>query len=96
MKNAIAILALLMAASAAQAAQYSIPKDTLVCVSEEGYDEQLQYAVQGVNELVDGCGFINADFPVVVLQRKILSASKVKIISNGLVVYLAGEHIRSN
>lgn len=93
MKKILSALTMALAATSAQAAQYSIPQGTLVCVSEQAYDEQIQYAVQGVDELVDGCGFTKADFPVVMLDYNVLSASKAKIISNGLVVFVAGEHL---
>lgn len=75
------------------AAPKTLKEGSLVCTSEEAYDKQLQYIVQGVNKLVGGCGFTNKTYQVVVIDLNLLSASQVQIVENDIAVWTAHESL---
>ena len=75
------------------AAPSTLKKGSLVCPSEEAYDRQLQYIVQGVSKLIGGCGFTNKTYQVVVIDLNLLSASQVQIVENDIAVWTAHESL---
>lgn len=85
-------LSLILSASAI-AAPRTLKQGSLICPSEETYDTQLKYIVQGVNKLVGGCGFTNKDYTVIVLDLNVFSASKVQVIENDATVWTAHESL---
>lgn len=77
----------------ATAAPNTLKKGSLVCPSEEAYDRQLQYIVQGVSKLIGGCGFTNKTYQVVILDLNLFSASQVQVIENDITVWTAHESL---
>jgi hypothetical protein len=94
--NAIrfALLALSLILSAnAMAAPQTLKQGSLICPSEEAYDKQLKYIVQGVNKLIGGCGFTNKDYKVIVLDLNVFSASQVQVLEIDTEVWTAHESL---
>lgn len=85
-------LALVLSASAI-AAPRTLQKGSLVCPSEESYDKQLKYILQGVNKLIGGCGFTNKAYQVIILDLNLFSASEVQVIENDMTVWTAHESL---
>lgn len=76
------ILLLALSASVAHAAEiYTVPADTLVCTTQEAYEEQSALFSAGLSDGVPGCGALIKPVKVVVLEMNILSPSYVRSIS---------------
>ncbi|MFJ5282330.1 hypothetical protein ACIP66_00510 [Pseudomonas sp. NPDC088429] len=90
----LALLALSFTLSAnAIAAPQTLKQGSLICPTEEAYDKQLKYIVQGVNKLIGGCGFTNKDYKVIVLDLNVFSASHVQVLEIDTEVWTAHESL---
>lgn len=83
----------LVLSSSAFAAPRTLKEGSLICPSEESYDKQLKYIVQGVNKLVGGCGFTKKAYKVIILDLNLFSASEVQVIENDMTVWTAHESL---
>ncbi len=92
-KTVIALGLGILAATSAQAAPNILQGGSLFCASEEAFDEQMAYLANGVKEFVDGCGATNKDYKVIILDLNLFSATKVKVIENGLTVWVTHESL---
>lgn len=93
-KKAVIALGLgFLVATSVQAAPKILQGGSLFCASEEAFDEQMKYLANDVQEFVDGCGATNKDYKVIILDLNLFSASKVKVIDNGLTVWVAHESL---
>ncbi len=72
----------------AQASQWYVKENALVCFSERAFDEQMQYLSQGVKQFVKGCGATDKRYRIVMLDFNTFSASKAKIVENGAVIWI--------
>lgn len=73
------------------AADWYLTKNSLICSSEAALDTQMKYLAQGVMKFSDGCGASKAEFRVVMLDYNVISATKAKIVENGLTIYAPKE-----
>lgn len=86
-------LTMLVVASA-NAAPKTLKAGSLFCASEEAFDTQMKYLADDVQEFAPGCASTNKDYKVVILDLNLLSATSVKVIENGLTVWIAHESLR--
>jgi len=80
-------LSLLSTSALAQQAMY-IDENSLVCVTERGWDRQYSYLSQGIEKLVDGCFVTNQKLRVVLLDMELISPSQFEIVDNGQAVWV--------
>jgi hypothetical protein len=94
-KKTICVLGLsLLVASTANAAAKTLKAGSLFCASEEAFDTQMKYLADDVQEYAPGCASTNKDYKVVILDLNLLSATSVKVIENGLTVWIAHESLK--
>lgn len=73
------IFLLALASSVAQAADvYTVRADTMVCTTEEAYEEQSLLLSAGLADAVRGCGELMRDVRVVVLDMQVFGPSYVR------------------
>jgi DNA polymerase III epsilon subunit-like protein len=83
------ILALMSFSATSQAqTQWFIEGNSLVCSSEEAFDEQMMTLAQGVKQFVSGCRGTPKAYQVVMLELNTFSASKARIVETGAVVFV--------
>lgn len=83
----------LVVSTSAFAAPRTLKQGSLICSSEELYDKQLKYIVQGVNKVLSGCGITNKAYKVIILDLNVFSASEVQVIENDATVWTAHESL---
>ena len=94
-KNVICVLGLsLMMATTANAAAKLLKAGSLICATEEAFDIQMKYLANDVDDFAPGCGTSKKDYKVVILDLNLLSATQVKVVENGVSVWIAHESLR--
>lgn len=94
-KKVLCVLGLtLLVATAANAAPKTLKAGSLFCQSEDAFDTQMKYLADDVQEFAPGCGATNKDYKVVIIDLNLMSATSVKVIENGLTVWIAHESLR--
>jgi hypothetical protein len=70
-----------------------IAAGSIVCFTESGYDAQMKALAQGVEKTIKECGLAGKAIPVIVLKSNIFSASKVRAIDGGMILWVGVESI---
>ena len=91
MKKMVLAIILMGLSVSAQAQQFHLKQDELICTSENAYNEQMQYLSQGVKQFVSGCGATPKEYQIVMLDFNTYSASKGRIVENGRTVWFSQE-----
>lgn len=94
-KKVLCVMGLsLLVATTANAAAKTLKAGSLFCQSEEAFDTQMKYLANDVEEFAPGCATTNKDYKVVILDLNLMSATSVKVVENGLTVWIAHESLR--
>ncbi|MEQ7917651.1 hypothetical protein ABQX22_00530 [Xanthomonas sp. WHRI 1810A] len=94
-KKLLSVLLISLAASTAvHAAPKMLPKDSLICASEEAYDTQIKYLANDIKKYAPGCGAAKKNFQVVIIDLNILSASEVQVIETGTNIWVSGDALK--
>lgn len=92
-KTTTIALAMLIAAGAHAAPNNQIAAGSIVCFTESGYDAQMKALAQGVEKTIKECGIAGKAIPVIVLKSNIFSASKVRAVDGGMILWVGVESI---
>lgn len=92
-KTTTIALAMLIAAGAHAATNNQIAAGSIVCFTESGYDDQMKALAQGVEKTIKECGVAGKAIPVIVLKSNIFSASKVRAVDGGMILWVGVESI---
>lgn len=72
----------------------TLPQDSLACVDEPAWSEQMSLMGAGIPALASGCVFTNRDYDVTVESRTVFSGSSVWIDGKDMLVWVDGGVLR--
>ena len=84
----------MLTVTAVQAAPKILKKGSLVCDSEQSYDTQIKYIASKVDRFARGCGALNKNYEVVIIDLNFLSGSEVQVIDTGANVWVSADDIK--
>jgi len=88
----LAFLGALLAHPSAEAE--TLPENSLACVDEAAWTEQVSLMGAGIPQLAQGCVFTNRDYPVRIETQTVFSGSSVWIEGKDMLVWVDGGVLR--
>lgn len=100
MKSIAALLIVLfsgqaVAAQVKNANRYEIKSGSIVCFTEQAYNNQMAFLAQGIERTIPECGVAGRAIPVVVIDLNMFSVSKVKAVDGGMTLFVSVEDLES-
>lgn len=99
LKQSAAITIMAVACGAVMAApsktKYEINAGSIVCFSEQAYNDQMAFLSQGIERTIPACGVAGRSIPVVVLDLNMFSVSKVRAADGGMELFVSVEDLNT-
>lgn len=82
-------------AQAKNVTRYEIKSGSIVCFTEQAYNNQMAFLAQGIERTIPECGVAGRAIPVVVIDLNMFSVSKVKAVDGGMTLFVSVEDLEN-